>query len=606
MLSIRIKDPQQQKEHYTNFMQSESKSVIKICKILKSSKTYNRYEANIIEMNGQNVKGKVLLNIKKDGFEKVLNIDEFLYTSNQFVEIQGPLNPYAFDYKQYLKNQQIYHLLILKKGDFIDLGWDEKSLKGLAHSLRVRINRELKRYRFSDDELSIINALLLGQRRDISRTQFQQYRDAGAIHILAVSGLHIGIILLFLNFIFRPLEKLKNGKLAKLIIIIVCLWSYALLAGLSASIIRSVAMFTAVSIGMASDRPTEIKNSLIISLFFLLLLNPFYLFDVGFQLSYTAVFSIVWLQPVFNDFWAPKPKLLRYFWNLITVTFAAQLGILPLTLFYFHQFPGLFFVSSLVIIPFLGILLGLGFFIIFLALMNILPKFLAEFYELTLRTMNDFVAFISLQEGFIIKNISFSISLLFSSYILMICCVSWLKSKSIKRSYFLLISILIVQINLTFEKYKIQNSNQFIVFHQSKSTILGNRSGEKLVVFKNEDEASKSTFYPLDAYKNALPNLKFESVLRIRNVLKIDSKNVLIIDSSAIYNINFIPEIVLLINSPKINMDRMIDRLHPKIVIADGSNYRSYALKWGGSCKKNAIQFYNTSVGGAFVYNYRP
>jgi competence protein ComEC len=89
--------------------------------------------------------------------------------------------------------------------------------------------------------------------------------------------------------------------------------------------------------------------------------------------------------------------------------------------------------------------------------------------------------------------------------------------------------------------------------------------------------------------------------------LKINSTNVLIIDSSAIYNIyNFNPEIVLLINSPKINLDRMIDVLHPKTVIADGSNYRSYALKWGKSCMEKSVQFHNTSIDGAFVYNYSP
>jgi competence protein ComEC len=607
MISIKSRNLQYQKDHYLNFVEVENKSILKISKILRNNKKYNRYEANIIEMNGQNVMGKVLLNTEKDSLDKVFNIDELLYSPNQLKEIRRPLNPYEFDYKEYLKNQQIVHRMTLGNEDFKVLGSGETTVKGIAHSIRARINVELKKYNFSKEELSIVNALLLGQRRDISKVQFEQYRDAGAIHILAVSGLHIGIILLFLNFLFQPLEKLKNGKLIKLIIIIACLWTYALLAGLSASIIRSVAMFTAISIGMASDRPTDVKNSLIISLFFLLLLNPFYLFDVGFQLSYTAVFSIFWLQPFFYGFWRPKQKLSRYFWNLITVTFAAQLGILPLTLFYFHQFPGLFFVSSLIIIPFLGILLGFGFLIIFLALMHILPQFLANIFELTLRIMNDVVAFISFQEYFILKNISMSIYLLFSSYALILCSVTWLKGRSIKNLYFLLISILIVQINLTFEKIKIQKSNQFIVFHQSKNTIIGNRTADTLEVFKNDGKDNKNVYHPLNAYKNALSNLKVKKALRLKNVLKINSTNVLIIDSSAIYNIyNFNPEIVLLINSPKINLDRMIDVLHPKTVIADGSNYRSYALKWGKSCMEKSVQFHNTSIDGAFVYNYSP
>lgn len=607
IVGIKSKITQHQKRHYTNFINSENRAVLKIRKLLKPNRTYNKYEANIIELNGQNVLGNVLLSIKRDSMDVVLNIDELLYTSNQFMEIQGTKNPYEFDYREYLKHQQIYHQISLEKGDFIDLGSGKISLKGIAHSLRARINMELERYNFSSSELSILNALLLGQRRNISKKQFQQYRDAGAIHILAVSGLHIGIILIFLNFLFQHLEKLKNGKLVKLIVIITCLWIYAFVAGLSASIIRSVAMFTAIAIGMVSNRPTEVKNSLIISLFFLLLLNPLYLFDVGFQLSYTAVFSIIWLQPIFSGFWMPRTKLLRYFWNLLTVTFAAQLGILPLTLFYFHQFPVLFFLSSLVIIPFLGIILGFGFLIIIMALTHLLPQFIADLYELILITMNDFVAFISYQEEFILKNISFSILLLISSYLLMICSITLLKIKSIRYLYFLLISILIIQMNLIFEKIKIQSTNQFIVFHQSKSTTLGNRLGEILVVYENEKNLYKNPYSPLVSFKNALPNLKIRKETRIKNGLKIDSKNILIIDSSGIYGYyHFNPEIVLLINSPKINMERMIEILHPKIVIADGSNYLSYTLKWGKSCKEKSVQFHSTSKDGAFVYNYSP
>ncbi len=607
ILGIITKNPKHQRTHYINFFYSRNKSVLKIVKLLKPSRTYNRYEADVIQLNGMKTSGKVLVNIKKDSAVNLLDIDELLYTSKEYSEIRKAMNPDEFDYKAYLKQQQIYHRLTLDKANFVSLGFGMPSIKGAAHTIRSRINSELRKYNFSSDELSIVNALLLGQRRDISTLQFQQYRDAGAIHILAVSGLHIGIILLFLNFLFHPLERLKHGKILKLIAIIISLWAYATLAGLSASIVRSVTMFTAIAIGLVSNRPTEIKNSLIISLFFLLLFHPFYLFDVGFQLSYTAVFSIVWLQPVFSDLWKPQSKLLRYIWQLLTVTFAAQLGILPLTLYYFHQFPGLFFVSSLVIIPFLGLILGLGFLVIVLALIHILPQFLANFYEMTLKIMNQFVALISYQEGLVIKNISFSILLLFVWYVFIICSISWVKNKTIRNLYFLLIAILLIQISRSFERYNIQNSNQFIVFHQSKNTVLGNRLGENLMVYQSKDNPNKSPYSPIASYKNALSNLNIYEKSKIKNIFKIDSKYILIIDSSGIYNnLFFHPEMILLVNSPKINMERMIQNLHPKTIIADGSNYRSYARMWEKSCKDNSVQFYNTSVNGAFVYNYAP
>ena len=161
--------------------------------------------------------------------------------------------------------------------------------------------------------------------------------------------------------------------------------------------------------------------------------------------------------------------------------------------------------------------------------------------------------------------------------------------------------------NLIFEKIRIQSTNQFIVFHQSKNTILGNRLGKILVEYENEKEPYNDPYSPLASFKNALPNLRIIRETRIKNCLKIDSKEILVIDSSGIYSSSyFSPEIVLLINSPKINIERMIEILHPKIVIADGSNYLSYALKWGKTCREKSVQFHNTSKDGAFVYNYGP
>jgi competence protein ComEC len=405
---------------------------------------------------------------------------------------------------------------------------------------------------------------------------------------------------------FKPIERLENGKKLKLIVIIFCLWSYAILAGLSASIVRAVAMFTAIAIGLASSRPTQVGNSLVISLFFLLLINPFYLFDVGFQLSYTAVFSIVWLQPIFSGFWKPKQKFLRYFWSLLTVTLAAQVGILPLTLFYFHQFPGLFFISSLVIIPCLGFILGFGFLIVVLALLNILPQFLASIYEIILKTLNNFVAFISSYEGLIVQNISFSMLLLVAFYSFLICSVLWLKNRSIKNLLLVLIAIIFIECSLIFEKFQIESTNEFVVFHQSKISVFGTRTGKNMVVFQRSDSLFSNPYSPVNSYKNKL-NINIIINSKSKNILNFDSKIVLIIDSTAIYTgINMNPEIVFLINSPKINLERMIEIIKPKSIIVDGSNYRSYVTRWKRSCQERSVQFYNTSVNGAYMYNYRP
>ena len=173
-------------------------------------------------------------------------------------------------------------------------------------------------------------------------------------------------------------------------------------------------MFTVIAIAMNLKRPSNIYNTLAISMFFLLLFKPLLLFDVGFQMSYIAVLAIVSIQPLIIKVWTPKYKLVNYFWNIFTVTIAAQIGVLPISLYYFHQFPGLFFVSNLVILPFLGLILGLGFIVIILASLKILPQFVADIYGGLISLMNHFIEWVSQQESFLFKDISFGIGFVLS------------------------------------------------------------------------------------------------------------------------------------------------------------------------------------------------
>ena len=355
--SITYKSQLNSKLHYTNnseFTTNNPISVfIKIQKVLKSTTYYNKYEAAVLQLNNQKVIGRVLVTVQRDSIENQLKVDDNLVVKTQFKNINVPLNPYSFNYKKYLQNQQIHHQIQLNWRQLKILPKNNKTIKGFASNFRNKIDEKLKNNGFKNDELAVINALLLGQRNSITSELLVSYAGAGAVHILAVSGLHIGIILLLLTFMFKPFHYFKNGKIVVTILIIIILWMYAIIAGLSASVVRAVSMFTAVTVGIHLIQRSNIYNTLVISMFFLLLFNPFYLFEVGFQLSYLAVFSIVWIQPKLYSLWNPKFWVLNKIWQLFTVSIAAQIGVLPLSLFYFHQFPGLFFLSNLVIIQFL-------------------------------------------------------------------------------------------------------------------------------------------------------------------------------------------------------------------------------------------------------------
>ena len=465
--SVTFKNPNVNEKNYLNHLSDNSNETeLIIVDILKPNAYYDSYIAKVVSINGAQSVGKIKLNILIDSIKNDFSIDDKIMVFENFKEIDKPLNPFQFNYKNYLIKQQVHHQMTIYDGAIIPLNNNKTSLKGLAHSFRKKINSSLLDNGFEGDELAIINALLLGQRQEISKEIIENYQNAGAIHILAVSGLHVGIILLLLNFLFTPLERLKQGKIIKLSIVVLILWAFAFIAGLSASVIRAVTMFTAVAIALATKKEMNTYKTLLISVFFLLLFNPFYLFEVGFQLSYLAVFFIVWVQPKLYNLWKPKYKVIDYTWQLFTVSIAAQLGVLPLSLYYFHQFPGLFFVANLLIIPFLGLILGLGILVILLALFDILPTFIANVYEQVISILNATVGWIGKQESFLFQNISFTIISTILSYAVIITFFKWFETKNKSLLKYALIAVVLFQSNLILEKYNTQHGSDFVIFNK--------------------------------------------------------------------------------------------------------------------------------------------
>ncbi len=593
--------------HYTQVVSAESNSLntikFRIREVLKPGNYYDKYVIDFLEIDDKKVTGKTLLNIQKDTLQIPLKVDAVFVSRTDFKNLIHPLNPHQFDYKNYLEKKYIYHQLFTTNESLLTSGSKSITLFGIADNIRQHINKKLKPYHFKPDELAIINALLLGQRQDISKEVYTSYTNAGAIHILAVSGLHVGIVLLILSFIFKPLERFKHGKLIKTILLVSILWSFALIAGLSASVTRAVTMFSIIAIALNLKRPTNIYNTLAISMFVILLFKPLFLFDVGFQLSYLAVFAIVAIDPFLYNLWKPKNKVLNFYWHTFTITVSAQFGIIPVSLYYFHQFPGLFFISNLVIIPFLGLILGLGILVILLAVLNILPQFGADIYGYIIGLMNNFVGWVSNQEAFLLKDISFSLLYVLVSYLLTITFVRLLFKKNYSNLKLLLIGILIVQSALIFNEYK-KPSNEFIVFHKSRYSLIGNTTNDKIIVANNFDSIVKSTNKIIKDYTVG-NHIKTIEEYAIQPIYQLKDKHLLIVDSLGIYNIKSLkPEFILLRQSPKINLNRLIDSLKPKHIIADGSNYKSYIARWEAICRKRKLPFHQTSKKGAFIIDY--
>ena len=580
-----------------------SSKIIGIQKVLKPGSFHHRYYAEIQKVDDRKTAGLVLLNVRKDdSTSNGLKVGDRLYTTISVSEIKSPKNLHEFDYKKYLEKQGVYGQMYLETHEFLKLK-EVPSIKKWIEDVRSEIQLSLQVAGFSGESYAVMNALLLGQRQEISKELLDRYSKAGAIHILAISGLHVGILLWILLFFFKPVERIKNGRFVKLILIVLCLWFFALIAGMSASVVRAVTMFTAVAFGQALQRRNSIEYSLIFSMFLLLLLKPLFLFDVGFQLSYLAVFGIIWMQPRIANLWSPQLFITRKLWVLTTVSLSAQLAVLPLSLYYFHQFPGLFIVSNLVIVPFLGIILASGFFVIILSLFSILPNVIVVVYEYIIVGMNSFVQFISEQEAFLFSDISFSLLKMLASYLLLIFGFQFFTKLNARALLLFLFSILTAQSIFIIEEYKTHDQKEWIVFHKNGHSIYGVRKGRTIEIYSSlgvEDVSGENSVKSYALGENA--QLIFAE--HSKNYFVFQTHQILLVDQSGIYQLKGLQSpIVILKDSPKINLKRLIEKLQPRQIVADGSNYLSFVTRWKETCDQTKTPFWTTGQNGAYIFD---
>lgn len=590
--------PEFQPNHYLKYEEKAENKLLKahVAEELKQTSYAQRYILQADEILSKDstwkTHGRILLNLYDTVAKSQLSPGKQILVPFKAVEINPQANPFQFNYKEYLKGLKIERQLNISSKQIKILGSESISLKQFAQKLRSNIIEKLQREKFSYEEMAIFQALILGERRDLSDELYKDYAAAGAIHILAISGLHIGILLWLLSFVLKPLEKLRSGKITKTILIIFLLWSFALLTGLSSSVVRAVSMFSFIAVGMQLNRKTSTLHSIFVSLFFLLLFNPYYLFQAGFQLSYLAVTGIVLFYPLLYPLISIKRNWLDYFWKLIIVSLCAQISILPVSLLYFHQFPGLFLLTNLFVLPFLAIILCFGILIIALSLLNILPEFLAEAFGFLLSLMNSFVKTVAGFEDFALTDLKFSGLQLAGYFLILLALFLIFQKKSFRNMVFLMVSILLFQLLSLRELLKIP-SEEFIIFQKNGTSEIALKQNDSLKIYGTAEK-------PKDYLREQkIKNIRYEEML---SVLQFSNKRILIVDSAGVYEIpNFSPEIILLKDSPKINLERLISVLKPGKIVADASNFPQYIRKWKETCNKKEIPFHYTGEKGAFV-----
>ncbi len=587
----------------------------------KSVKTILKIEKNL-SITFENHNYKVLTYFEKNASTLNLKYGDRLLIKARIQAVENAGNPNEFDYAAFLARKGIFYQTYLKSENLQILEHDKGNIVfALAHKARGNLLQIYKDYDIKGAELAVLSALTLGYKSYLDRETKSAFSESGAMHVLAVSGLHVGIILGILMMFFKPFTGNKKIRYLKLIIIIVSLWSFALLSGLSPSVRRAALMFSFVAIGDFINRPNSIYNSLFASASILLLYNPGNFFDVGFQLSYLAVFSIVALQPIiYRSIFIPT-WLGKHVWTLASVSIAAQLGTMPIGLFYFHQFPTYFILTNIFVIP-------LAFIIIYLALALLLSSgfaFLAKIIAFVLNwvlfSLNYIVTFIKNMPFSSIKAMELQLFEVIFLYIFIVFLFSYF---FLQKKIYLNLSLaflLIVSTTNVFGNYYKSEKNHFVVFNIRKSTLINLATNTENLVVCDTTLKQNSNFIDFAAdnfwIENNLPladifdvfeteNIKANSIHFKNDFILFKGKRIGILGYNDLRKFStqkpIVLDLLILSNNSKIKMEEIEEYFSVKKIVIDSSNSLWRIEKWLEEAEKLNINLHIVASEGAFVW----
>ncbi|KAA8485018.1 DUF4131 domain-containing protein [Arcticibacter tournemirensis] len=295
--------------------------------------------------------GKMLITVYADTSGRNYGNGDYLLLPYDFSETQVSLNPFEFNYKQYLANKGIFHQAFFYSNRLKTLNISaKKSLGCLVLTLRQRMVWKFKQYINNEDAAAIGSTLILGYKASLSEEILNAYSRTGVMHVLSVSGMHVAMLLVMLTCILWFLRQRKGLRVLQSLLIILIIWFYSFLTGFSAAVCRAALMISFVIIGRAFNRDNNSTNSVAASAVILLVYNPCFLKDIGFQLSFLAVFGLIYLYPMVYKLVVIQNWIGDKLWSFTAISLSAQIFTFPLCMYYFNQFPLYFLISNLFIV----------------------------------------------------------------------------------------------------------------------------------------------------------------------------------------------------------------------------------------------------------------
>lgn len=553
-------------------------------------------------------KGKLVLYFKKDSSLTQLHYGSQIVFNKSLQEIKNSGNPGTFDYKRYSLFQGITHQVNLSPNEFEILPTQNKNrFQEFIFDCRHWVVNTLQRFIYGEKEQGLAEALLIGYKDDLDKNLVQSYTNTGVVHIIAISGMHLALIYGLLLLLTKPLRK-KRLRWIRIVLILSALWLFTLLAGAQASVVRSAVMFTCIALGEALSKRTSIYNTLALSAFILLAYNPFWLWDVGFQLSYAAVVSIVtFYRPVYNFFYVPN-KALDFLWKTMAISIAAQILTTPISLYHFHQFPVLFLLTNLFAVPVSSLILFGEIAICAFAWFHPFAKLLGVSTQFLIWCMNSYIERIetisfSLWNGFSITILQTVLMLVAATTI----CF-WLMEK---RKWLLWLSLgsLLLFIGLRSLSFsEAYHQKKLIVYNVPKYSaidLIGGRSlsfiGDSALLY--DDFIRNFHIQPSRVLHRIKQNQALPTWCK---EFEFCNKRIALVDTSW----NFMPlhprqriDVLILSKNPKLYISNLLKTFDVHQIVIDGSVPQWKAKLWKKDCDSLHIPCFDVGEKGAFVMN---
>jgi competence protein ComEC len=567
--------------------------------------------------------GNVLLYIEEDSVGNRLEYGDRILAEAKISKTEGPKNPYAFDYGQYLHYQNIHYTAFVRTDSLCLLSQDHGNIIWkYAYRCRANLLEILRTYFPTQDEYAVASALLVGYKDDLSEDLRTAYAETGSMHALAVSGTHVGFLYMGLVWLLRriPVYGYK-GKLMEILIALVVIWVFTFITGATASVLRASVMFSIFLLGQAIFRYANVWNIMASSAFMLLLINPYYLFDAGFQLSYAAVAGMVFFYPLFYKRSNVRNKFLDMAWQTLLVGFAAQLGTLPLTLYYFHQFPVYFWLAGWIVVLGGAVFLGGGTLLIVLhsicSWWDWPAAYLGKLLFWMLYWMNKIIMAIQQLPGSVIRGIWLST---WASWLLLSAVVCYGIALYQQKGKPLLVSMGIVTFLLlcnavratqqTHQRkiavYHVGNGARMIDFFDGAYTIsLSDTLSRKQMLFSAQSNRWANGQIGVQQAFFSDKSWRARGVVLQGPFIQFYDKKIAIVDTpevikeSAAFPVAV--QVLILSKNPQVSISDCLKCFRPEQIIADPSNSRKSIQKWKEACVQLKIPFHDIKSQGAWV-----